>query len=113
MNEAELLEDPTPATRGFLAGILHRLAVETGQNIEKRIGKALAPIATRLATVETRTGALAILAGNKGQAAPLPDDLQARLAKSDALVVSLEARASRHAEHLRALESRLKVLEHK
>ena len=39
-------------------------------------------------------------------------DLLARLDQSAAMVESLERRASRHAEHLSRLESRLKNVEH-
>jgi hypothetical protein len=61
MNEAELLGDPTPATRGFLANCLHRLGVATGQNIEKSIGAKLSPLLSRMATLETRCAALAMM----------------------------------------------------
>lgn len=83
----EIEADPTPVTRGFLAGILHRVGVATSDSINRRIAAATAALATRLSAVESRTGALSMLLG-KGDAA-------GRIAAFEALearIAVLEAR---------------------
>jgi hypothetical protein len=86
------------------------------------VERSLAPISTRLAAVETRTGALSMIAGRGDTEGKLVEiealqmtnrDLLARLEKSAATIESLERRASRQGDHIAKLETRVQSLEHR
>ena len=87
MTDADLLADKTPTTRGYLALILQKIAGATSKNIEERIAKRLEPLMVRISTLETRCGALSMLAG-RGQAAEQITELETLIER----VKSLEAR---------------------
>jgi len=89
-------------------------ATEMLDAVRAFVSRTVAPILERMATAETRVAALSMLLArepqDRTQLGSL-EDLVARLDKAAALAESLERRASRHAEHLARLESRVKAME--
>lgn len=86
--------------------------------VREYVGRALAPVVQRMATVETRLAAATmILARGPSTEKELRElethlqiqrDLIARIDRQAITLESLERRLSRHAEHLARLESRMK-----
>ncbi len=76
--------DDTLVSKPFLAGLLEKLGVSTGQHIDKRLEQKLAPLQTRIAQLETRCGAMAMILG-RGV------DGQQKLAAAEAVFKRLDA----------------------
>jgi predicted nucleic acid-binding Zn-ribbon protein len=74
-----------PVTLSFLTSVMRRVAQETGKTIREYIAPRDAKIAA----------------------------LEAKLAEAKMNLESFERRASRHADHLARLESRMKAIEHR
>jgi hypothetical protein len=87
MDETEALNDPTPVSFGLLARVLRAVGGEVGKDTNRR----LAPLASRLASIETRAAALAMLMVGKRASAEAFTGLEEVLARLDAQAARIAA----------------------